>query len=123
MKIHRDDDKDRLRITGYGDGYIETGDVTHRQGVSLVDQTSIPHTAPKDASSLSFADLEHLLEPRPEVILLGTGPTLTFPDMSIVRRFQGMGIGCEVMDSGAACRTYNILNSEGRTVAAWLQLP
>ena len=123
MKIHREDGKGGLQVSSYGDGYIEIGEQRHTQSISLVGRDVLSHKQTVGPSSLSFADLEHLLQPRPEVILLGTGPSLTFPDMRIVRQFHDMGIGCDVMDSGAACRTYNILTGEGRTVAAWLLMP
>ena len=57
-----------------------------------------------------------LAEPRPEVILLGTGARLQFPPASFSRPLLQAGIGLETMDSVAACRTYNILMAEGRQV-------
>ena len=57
-----------------------------------------------------------LAEPRPEVILLGTGARLQFPPPSFSRPLLQAGIGLETMDSVAACRTYNILMAEGRQV-------
>ena len=54
----------------------------------------------------------------PEVVLLGTGAKLRFPNHSWLRAFYQHGIGVEVMDNSAACRTYNILMTEGRNVVA-----
>ena len=54
----------------------------------------------------------------PEVVLLGTGAKLRFPNHSWLRAFHQHGIGVEVMDNSAACRTYNILMTEGRNVVA-----
>ncbi len=53
-----------------------------------------------------------------EILLLGTGKKLRFPHPSISVSFRQKGIGLEVMDTPAACRTYNILLSEARKVAA-----
>ena len=57
---------------------------------------------------------------QPEVLLLGTGAHLRFPHPSLLAELHTQGIGVEVMDTAAACRTYNILVSEGRRVAAAL---
>ncbi len=53
---------------------------------------------------------------KPEVIVIGSGPKQEFPTPEMLGAVMSRGIGCEVMDTGAACRTYNILASEGRTV-------
>jgi len=54
----------------------------------------------------------------PEIVLLGTGPKVRFPNPAWLRAFHQQGVGVEVMDNGAACRTYNILMTEGRNVVA-----
>ncbi len=54
----------------------------------------------------------------PEVVLLGTGPKIRFPNHNWLRAFHQHGVGVEIMDNGAACRTYNILMTEGRNVVA-----
>lgn len=53
-----------------------------------------------------------------EVLLLGTGRTLRFPAAEQLAALVSLGIGYEVMDTAAACRTYNVLAGEGRRVAA-----
>ena len=55
-----------------------------------------------------------------EIVLLGTGNVLRFPRPELMRPLAQAGLGIEVMDRKAACRTYNILASEGRRVAAAL---
>src|SRR4051812_41655990 len=57
---------------------------------------------------------------KPEIILLGTGPKQRFPHPSLTAPLAQAGIGVEVMDLKAACRTYNILVAEERKVAAAL---
>ncbi len=73
----------------------------------------------------SFDELraEHLacllkLDPRPELILIGTGKTQHFPAHEIMASLINANIGVEVMTSSAACRTWNIVLSEGRQAAA-----
>jgi uncharacterized protein len=73
-----------------------------------------------DPARIDPERLRPLLDLRPEAIVLGTGPTQCFPDPALYREAAGLGIGIEVMDTGAACRTYNILVAEGRRVVAAL---
>lgn len=73
---------------------------------------------PLTAEALTPADVEAVLALEPEVILLGTGARQRFPHPAIARAVQSAGVGFEVMDTPAACRTYNVLVQEGRRVAA-----
>ena len=66
---------------------------------------------------------EALAALKPELVLLGTGDVLRFPDPRLLVNLTHAGIGAEVMDTRAACRTYNILAEEGRNVAAALIIP
>lgn len=63
----------------------------------------------------AFADIESF---SPEVVLLGVGGKLRFPDQVLYQNLINKRIGVEIMDSAAACRTYDILVSEGRNVVA-----
>jgi len=69
---------------------------------------------------LAAEHFELLLPFQPEIVLLGTGITLRFPCPSITKKLISLKIGVEVMDTSAACRTYNILMAEGRNVVAAL---
>lgn len=62
-------------------------------------------------------DFQPVIRLAPEVLLLGTGSRLKFPPAASLRLLIEAGIGYEVMDTPAACRTYNILMAEGRNVA------
>jgi uncharacterized protein len=77
---------------------------------------------PDDVASLSVAHLEAVLLEDTQVLILGTGSRQRFPDPAVQHALLRRGIGVEVMDTGAACRTYNILVSEGRAVVAALLL-
>ncbi len=77
---------------------------------------------PSGFEALSQAHFEVILEFKPEIVLLGTGATLRFPHPSLTQALIRMQVGLEVMDTAAACRTYNILVTEGRKVAAALIL-
>ena len=73
-------------------------------------------------ADLTLADLEPVLtlDPPPEFLLLGTGAALAFPPRSLVRTLEELGVGVEAMDSRAAARTWGMLRSEERWIAAAL---
>lgn len=60
------------------------------------------------------------LEPAPEFLLLGTGPTYAFPPRAFIAALDAKGIGVEAMDSRAAARTWGLLRGEGRWIVAAL---
>ena len=75
--------------------------------------------------ALAELTLEHLqpllaLQPQPEFLIIGTGPTMAFPSRALVRTLEGRGIGVEAMDSRAAARTWGMLRGEDRWIAAAL---
>jgi uncharacterized protein len=75
--------------------------------------------------ALSDLTLDHLapllaLDPKPEFLILGTGPSMAFPPRTLVRALEEKGIGIEVMDSRAAARTWGMLRGEERWIAAAL---
>ena len=66
---------------------------------------------------------EQVLALAPELVIFGSGERLQFVSPGLYRCLIEAGIGVETMDTGAACRTYNVLASEGRSVVAALLLP
>jgi uncharacterized protein len=74
----------------------------------------------RDVATLKPVDLEALFALKPDVVLLGTGAKQVFPPSAIRQAFAARKVGLEVMDLGAACRTFNILVQEERRVAAAL---
>ena len=70
--------------------------------------------------AFSEAHFEQILQHKPELVILGTVPKLRFTKPALYRSLIAAGIGMETMDLGAACRTYNVLASEGRSVLAAL---
>jgi uncharacterized protein len=82
--------------------------------------TIVKNWPPQTFEDLEQSHIEQLSEFSSEVVILGTGQTLRFPDMKWLAVLHSRGIGFEVMDTGAACRTYNILMSDGRKVLAAL---
>jgi uncharacterized protein len=74
------------------------------------------------SEGLGSEHLEPLLAMAPEVVIIGSGARLRFPSPAVLRVLFERRIGVETMDTGAACRTYNVLASEGRSVVAALML-
>jgi uncharacterized protein len=72
--------------------------------------------------TLEAAHFERVAQLAPEVVIFGSGLRLRFPRPALLRALVERGIGVETMDSGAACRTYNVLVSERRNVVAALLL-
>jgi uncharacterized protein len=77
---------------------------------------------PPELAKLTAEDVEVALrlDPAPEFLLLGTGPTLARPPLAFVRDLENRGIGVEAMDSRAAARTWAVLRAEERWIAAAL---
>lgn len=78
----------------------------------------------KDVSGLTLEDFQALLDQSEQidVVLLGCGPEIAFLDTALKQNLSEQGLSVDVMDTGAACRTYNVLMAEGRRVAAALFL-
>lgn len=103
---HAEDDRDEEGRIELEESFILTPDTLIRDW---------PLDSPDHLGSDHLAPLKELA---PEVILLGTGERLQFPGGEQLANLVGLGMGYEVMDSAAACRTFNILAGEGRQVAA-----
>lgn len=94
----------------------------YAQSIALTTKEIIEDWQAKPIAELADSDFERLLETAPEIILLGTGPSNVFPPRELMFAFARRGIGLECMDTAAAARTFNVLATEGRQVAAVLYL-
>jgi uncharacterized protein len=120
MKFHLDAPGGLNLVRGYGPGQLRVGERTHTSSVILTATAIIEGWRPGSVQDLTAADLEPVLGLAPEVLLLGTGAHQQFPDSAVLRILYEQRIGVEIMDTSAACRTFNVLVSEGRSVAAAL---
>jgi len=77
---------------------------------------------PVAPEELTEADFEAVLQLKPEVVIFGSGARLRFVSPALMRGLIGRRIGVETMDTAAACRTFNVLVTEGRTAVAALLL-
>jgi uncharacterized protein len=120
LKLHQEASDALNTITSYGADYVAIN--LERHGGSVIVMPESPVIA-WHVSSFEVLTPEHfdtLLEARPEVVIFGSGTRLRFPHPRLTAQLSRQRIGVETMDFGAACRTYNILMSEGRRVAAAL---
>ena len=118
MKLHLANTAGLNMFTAYGDGYVAVNQEKYEKNLILLPDSIIPEWSTATIATLTADDMQKLLELGTEIILLGTGNRLRFPPGALLRPFAPAGIGLEVMDMQAACRTYNILAAEGRKVAA-----
>jgi uncharacterized protein len=107
-------------VRGHGPGVIRIGERAFGRSLIVTATTIIEDWRPLSIQDLQAADLEPLLELRPEVLLIGSGARQVFPDRPVLAALHAARLGFEIMDTGAACRTYNVLVAEGRVVAAAL---
>lgn len=108
-------------IDAYGNGGFRFAEMSHRGSVVCLPSGIYAWdlTQPEAFDRAAAASILGALEP-PSFLLLGTGVRQVFPSLDIRRAFLDAGIGLEPMDTGAACRTYNVLLAEKRPVAAAL---
>ena len=120
MRLVKTDHGQGNLIQAYGSEGFQIGGSTYRGGLVLTPRRIINPWGPTAVAALESRHMLSLIDLQPEVIVLGTGPTQVFPDPSLLRWLAERRIGIEVMDTGAACRTYNILMAEARQVVAGL---
>jgi len=117
MKLHLTSGDGLQLFSGYGSGYVTVNGVRFETGV-IVTPDKVTEWTANAFDALSAADFGFVGELKPEILIFGTGATQRFPRAELARSLASTGVGVEIMDSRAACRTYNILASEGRKVAA-----
>ena len=122
MRLTLDPPGDSHLIRAYADGEIRIGERRLHGSLIVSASTLIEDWRPRRIEDLTRADLEPALALAPEVLLIGTGPRQRLPDRSLLAELYATRVGFELMQTGAACRTYNVLLGEGRRVAAALIL-
>ena len=122
MKFAQDSQEDGYVITAYDDNSVSINGKTFSQSLVVAGTRLHEHWDIEDIELLTSSHIELVLSFQPELIIIGTGNNLVFPAVEIYSGIIEYGIGVDFMDTGAACRTYNILMSEGREVVAGLIL-
>lgn len=101
---------------------LVVGDQGYSKTIALTHEQVLSDWPGREIADLGENDFSSLLETEAEVILLGTGAENVFPPRELVFAMARRGVGFEAMDTKAAARTFNVLVSEGRRVAAVLYL-
>ena len=109
-------------IRRYGPGFVAVGEKEIRSSC-IVSATTVADWTPRSVEDLGFEHLIPLFDLKPEVVVLATGVLQRFPRAALRAEFATRKIGIEVMEIGAACRTYNVLVGEERKVLAAILLP
>ncbi|MDZ7809797.1 MAG: Mth938-like domain-containing protein [Arhodomonas sp.] len=122
MKLTEERGDGSYRIRGYDAGRIVVNETSYTTSLVLAPEALDAQWPPQRFEELAREHFDPVLALEPEVVLLGTGETQRFPSRAVMLAVLERGIGMEVMDTAAACRTYNILMAEGRRVTAALLL-
>jgi uncharacterized protein len=121
MKLHLSRLSGLNQITGHGPGHVLVNGIRHEASLIVLPDEVVSGWADR-FENLAATHFDALAIRAPEIVLLGSGPRLRFPSPCLYAGLVKARIGVEVMDTAAACRTYNILAAEGRRVAAALLL-
>jgi len=122
VKLHSDPQSSQNTITGYGIGFLEVNQTPYSHALIVQPEGEVlawPVEEIQDLSEDHFSMISALL---PELVIVGTGKKQVFLNPKILQPLIKPKIGFEMMDSQAACRTYNILMGEGRKVLAAILL-
>lgn len=119
MKLHAAATAGRNVVTAYGAGFVAINGVRHESSLVLLPD-ALADWPPAGFEALAPEHFAALAAHAPELVLLGTGARQRFPHPALGAPLARAGIGLEVMDLQAACRTFNILAAEARRVCAAL---
>ena len=122
MKFAEADPNEGYFITGYDENTLQVNGKNFNSSLIIAINELKTDWSPRSIEDLSAEHFSNIIEMDPELVIIGTGNTLTFPPVETYAELIRLGVGVEIMDTGAACRTYNILTGEGRHVVAGLIL-
>ena len=122
MKLHLTTAENNNLITGYAADFVEINRQRYTSNLIVMADKLLLDWQATDFLSLTAGHFVQIIELKPEVVLLGTGDQHQFLHPKITQNLTESGIPIECMTTAAACRTYNILMSEGRNVVAALIL-
>jgi uncharacterized protein len=116
VKLHASTPSGANAITAYGDDYVSVNG-KRRDSSVIITAAEVREWSASDFAHLTADDFAELASLGVEIVLLGTGTRQRFPHPRLTAPLSSAHIGLEVMDTKAACRTYNILVAEERRVA------
>jgi uncharacterized protein len=123
VKLHLDRFDTRYRISAYHGAQVTVNEETLTRSFILGADLLLRDWPPTAMGELRAEHLAALLGLQPELVILGSGQRQERPPLEALVPLIEAGIGVEVMDTGAACRTYSVLAAEGRRVALAVVIP
>lgn len=118
MKFSEEINSTAYRISGYGADWVQVNQQRLTNSFLISSDTLITAWQPQSLASLETQHLTALFDIGAEVILIGTGKQQQLPNPAVWQALVSNGVGFEIMTTAAVCRTYNVLLSEARRVAA-----
>ena len=120
MQLNKDRHHGDYVINAYQDGIITINKTCYKNSLIISPHRLIDDWAPQSIEELKREHFMPIISMKPEVVILGTGSKLIFPDPAILAPFYNNNIGVEIMDTQAACRTFTVLMAEDRNAVAAL---
>jgi uncharacterized protein len=123
MELTREHPGKKIYVRAVGPGGITIAEDTYAGSVILSPETVDPDWPVESVADVSEETLQPIFDLSPEVVILGTGQTQRFLEPALMMNFHRQAIGIEIMNTQAACRTFNVLVMENRKVVAALLPP
>lgn len=120
MPFELDENRAFYQIRAYKPGVIKVNDKIFTKSLIITPTQLIENWDPQSVNELSFTALSPVIKLKPDILLIGTGNTQVFLPLDTYGELINHGMGVEVMNTSAACRTFNALSSENRNVVAAL---
>jgi uncharacterized protein len=117
MKLHSTQTQQYQTVTAYDQSGVEINAISYRTSLLVLPELAPAPWPVTEFAALAASHFEAIADHKPDVVILGTGAKQRFVHPSLTASLTSQRIGVECMDSQAACRTYNILMTEGRKVA------
>ena len=116
MKLQPDQKQSLNTVTRYDAQYIEINEKRFVNSILVMPEGDVQTWNVGRLEDLQKSDFSPILEKKPALVIFGSGQRLRFLNPALLQDLIQARIGFETMDTQAACRTYNILMSEGRLV-------
>lgn len=124
MKIELDSENSAAnKIISYSDDSFTLKNKLIKSNIVISKDKLIENWSIDSYKNLAMQHMDSIISWQPEIILLGTGNESGFQNFELLSYITSKQIGLEIMNTGAACRSYNLLIDEGRNVVACLFLP
>ncbi len=122
MQFNLDSNVGKYQINSFQPGQVVINKQTYINSIIIAPEKIITNWQPQNYAEISEYDLKSILDLSPQIVIIGTGEQQHFLEQELLLPFLKQGIGIEIMNTDAACRTYNVLMSEGRNIVAGLLL-